>query len=137
MIYYFFNNYKDVTFLIKIELPKPDVVIRQREQVIKPGDVEITPYYGFIDFHKITREKGGLFFLYNKENELLFVGKARKIRQRIKKYFDGNVAPLNNHKHEVHKIEVYEIEDPMEREIYETYAINTLRAKYNTEKVFY
>lgn len=123
--------------LIKIDLPKPDVVIRQREQVIKPGDVEIKPYYGFIDFHKITREKGGLFFLYNEANELLFVGKARKVRQRIKKYFDGNVAPLNNHKHEVHKIEVYEIEDPMEREIYETYAINTFRAKYNTEKVFY
>ena len=123
--------------LIKIELPKPDVVIRQREQVIKPGDVEITPYYGFIDFHKITREKGGLFFLYNEQNELLFVGKARKVRQRIKKYFDGNVAPLNNHKHEVHKIEVYEIEDAMEREIYETYAINTLRAKYNVDKRFF
>lgn len=123
--------------MIKIEMPKPDVVIRQREQVIKPGDIEIKPYYGFIDFHKITREKGGLFFLYNEANELLFVGKARKVRQRIKKYFDGNVAPLNNHKHEVHKIEVYEIEDPMEREIYETYAINTFRAKYNTDKVFF
>lgn len=123
--------------LIKIELPKPDVVIRQREQVLKPGDIEIKPYYGFIDFHKITREKGGLFFLYNEKNELLFVGKARKIRQRIKKYFDGNIAPLNNHKHEVHKIEIYEIEDAMEREIYETYAINTLRAKYNVEKKFF
>ena len=123
--------------MIKIELPKPDVVIRQREQVLKPGDIEITPYYGFIDFHKITREKGGLFFLYNKENELLFVGKARKIRQRIKKYFDGNVAPLNNHKHEVHKIEIYEIEDPMEREIYETYAINQFKSKYNIDKVFF
>ena len=121
--------------MIKIELPKPDVVIRQREQVLKPGDVEIKPYYGFIDFHKITREKGGLFFLYNEKNELLFVGKARKIRQRTKKYFDGNIAPLN--KHEVHKIEIYEIEDAMEREIYETYAINTLRAKYNVEKKFF
>ena len=123
--------------LIKIELPKPDVVIRQREQVVKPGEVEIKPYYGFIDFHKITREKGGLFFLYNEANELLFVGKARKVRQRIKKYFDGNVAPLNNHKHEVHKIEIYEIEDAMEREIYETYAINTFRAKYNVDKKFF
>ena len=126
-----------MNFLIKIELPKPDVVIRQREQVLKPGDIEIKPHYGFIDFHKITREKGGLFFLYNEKNELLFVGKARKIRQRIKKYFDGNIAPLNNHKHEVHKIEIYEIEDAMEREIYETYAINTLRAKYNVEKKFF
>ena len=123
--------------MIKIEFPKPDTVIRQREQVIKPGDVVIAPYYGFIDFHQITREKGGIFMFYNEQNQLLFVGKARKVRQRIKKYFDGNVAPVNAHKHEVHKIEVYEIDDPMEREIYETYAINTFRAKYNVDKVFY
>ncbi len=126
-----------MTILIKIELPKPDLVIRQREQVLKQGEVEIPPYHGFIDFHKITRDKGGIFFFYNVENELLFVGKARKVRQRIKKYFDGNVAPVNNHINEIFKIEVYEVEDAMEREIYETYAINTLKAKYNVDKKFF
>ena len=126
-----------MNILIKIELPKPDLVIRQREQVLKPGDVEIKPYFGFIDFHKITREKGGIFFFYNEKNELLFVGKARKIRQRIKKHFEDNVSPMKNHRDEVFKIEVYEIDDPMEREIYETYAINTLRAKYNVDKKFF
>ncbi|MEK4385874.1 nucleotide excision repair endonuclease [Solibacillus sp. FSL W7-1464] len=123
--------------MIKIEMPKPDLVIRQREQVLKPGDVEITPYFGFIDFHKITRDKGGIFFFYNEKNELLFVGKARKIRQRIKKHFEDNVSPMKNHRAEIHKIEVYEIEDPMEREIYETYAINQFQSKYNIEKVFF
>ena len=123
--------------LIKIEMPKPDLVIRQREQVIKPGEVEIKPYFGFIDFHKITRDKGGLFFFYNEKNELLFVGKARKIRQRIKKHFEDNVSPVKNHRNEIHKIEVYEIEDAVEREIYETYAINEFKAKYNVEKVFF
>ena len=123
--------------LIKIEMPKPDLVIRQREQVLKQGDVEITPYFGFIDFHKITRDKGGIFFFYNEKNELLFVGKARKIRQRIKKHFEDNVSPMKNHREEVNKIEVYEIEDPMEREIYETYAINQFQAKYNIDKVFF
>ncbi len=123
--------------LIKIEFPKPDLVIRQREQDLKPGDVEITPYFGFIDFHKITRDKGGIFLFYNDTNELLFVGKARKIRQRIKKHFEDNVSPMKNHRDEVFKIEVYEVEDPMEREIYETYAINTFRSKYNVDKVFY
>ncbi len=123
--------------LIKIEFPKPDLVIRQREQDLKPGDVEITPYFGFIDFHKITRDKGGIFLFYNDKNELLFVGKARKIRQRIKKHFEDNVSPMKNHRDEVFKIEVYEVEDPMEREIYETYAINTFRSKYNVDKVFY
>lgn len=123
--------------MIKIELPKPDLVIRQREQVLKQGEVEITPYFGFIDFHKITRDKGGIFFFYNEKNELLFVGKARKIRQRIKKHFEDTVSPMKNHRNEVFKIEVYEIEDAMEREIYETYAINTLKAKYNLDKVFF
>lgn len=123
--------------LITIEMPKPTLVIRQREQVIKPGEVEITPYFGFIDFHKITRENGGIFFFYNEQNELLFVGKARKIRQRIKKHFEDNVSPMKNHRTEVHKIEVYEIEDPMEREIYETYAINQFKSKYNIDKVFF
>lgn len=75
---------RNVNTLINIEFPKPDVVIRQREQDVKPGDVPITPYFGFIDFHKITRDKGGIFLFYNEKNELLFVGKARKIRQRIK-----------------------------------------------------
>lgn len=130
-------NNKDVNHLIKIELPKPTVVIRQREQQLKDGEVPITPIYGFIDFHKIPRDKGGIFMFFNKENELLYVGKARKIRQRIKKHFEDNVSPIKNHRDEVHKIEIFEVEDPMEREIYETYAINLLRAKYNVEKVFY
>lgn len=123
--------------LINIEMPKPDLVIRQREQVLKQGEVEITPYFGFIDFHKITRDNGGIFFFYNEKNELLFVGKARKIRQRIKKHFEDNVSPVKDHRNEIHKIEIYEIEDAVEREIYETYAINEFKAKYNVEKVFF
>ncbi|WP_010288986.1 nucleotide excision repair endonuclease [Kurthia massiliensis] len=123
--------------MITITMPKPDVVIQQREQKLKEGDTPITPYHGFIDFHKITREKGGVFFFYNEANELLFVGKARKIRQRIKKHFEDNVSPVKDHRNEIFKIEVYEIEDQMEREIYETYAINTFKAKYNVDKVFY
>lgn len=123
--------------MIKIEFPKPATVIRQREQNVKPGDVVIAPYHGFIDFHQITREKGGLFFFYNEANELLFVGKARKIRQRIKKHFEDNVSPMKKYREEVYKIEVFEIDDAMDREIYETYAINTLKAKYNLDKVFY
>jgi len=126
-----------VNFLIKIELPKPDVVIRQREQNPKEGEAIIPSIYGFIDFHKIPRDKGGLILFFNKDNELLLVGKARKLRQRVKKHFEDHVSPLKDHRDEVHKIEVFLVDDPMERDIYETYAINILHAKYNTDKVFY
>ncbi|MCM3316313.1 nucleotide excision repair endonuclease [Rummeliibacillus stabekisii] len=123
--------------MIKIEMPKPDVVIRQREQNPKEGEAIIPSVFGFIDFHKVPRDKGGLLLFFNDANELLFVGKARKMRPRLKKHFEDNVSPLKDHRDEVHKIEAFIIDDPMEREIYETYAINKLRAKYNTEKVFY
>lgn len=122
--------------MIKIELPKPDLVIRQRTQVVKENEVEIPSVYGFIDFHQIPRDKGGLIMFFNRENELLFVGKARKLRQRVKKHFEDNVSPIKNHREEVVKIEIFFVEDALDREIYETYAINKLVAKYNVDKKF-
>ena len=45
--------------------------------------------------------------------------------------------PKKTHRNEVYKIAVSIVEDPMEREIYETYIINKQHAKYNIDKVFY
>lgn len=117
--------------MIKITIPKPDLAI------FKKDDPEASNVYGFTDFHQITREKGGIFMFYNADNELLFVGKARKIRQRIKKHFEDTVSVMKNHRDEVTKIEIYIVDEAMDREIYETYAVNTLKAKYNVEKVFF
>jgi len=117
--------------VIKITLPKPDLSIFKKE------DSDANKDYGFTDFHQITREKGGIFMFYNAENELLFVGKARKIRQRIKKHFEDTVSVMKDHRDEVTKIEICIVDDPMEREIYETYAVNSLKAKYNVDKVFF
>ncbi|PFK31232.1 nucleotide excision repair endonuclease [Bacillus cereus] len=123
--------------MIKIDLPAVDVSIIERKQVIKGDEPRITPIHGFIDFHLFPRDKGGIFMFYNINDELLFVGKARKIRQRIKKHFEDNVSPIKNHRDEVYRIDVCIVEDPMEREIYETYMINEFQAKYNVDKVFY
>lgn len=123
--------------MIKIETPNPNLTITQRKQVLKPGDIEIKDINGFIDFHLIPRDRGGVFMFYNIHDELLFVGKARKLRQRIKKHFEDNVSPMKKYRDEVYSIDVCYVDDPMEREIYETYIINTQKAKYNIDKVFY
>ena len=123
--------------MIKIEIPQPEITITERQQNRKENEPEIKPIYGFIDFHLIPRDKGGIFLFYNINDELLFVGKARKLRQRVKKHFEDNVSPIKNHRDEVYRIEVCIVEEPMDREIYETYIINTLKSKYNVEKVFY
>jgi len=74
---------------------------------------------------------------YNDRQELLFVGKARKLRPRIKKHFEDTVSPIKNNRNEVTKIDVCIVEDPVDREIYETYIINKWKAKYNVDKVYY
>jgi hypothetical protein len=117
--------------VILITLPKPDVTIT------KQTAPELSNIYGFTDFHLITREKGGIFMFYNDKDELLFVGKARKLRQRIKKHFEDTVSPMKNHRDEVVKIEACIVENAVDREIYETYIINKNRAKYNVDKVLY
>jgi len=123
--------------MIKITIPNPDITITERKQIPKENEPIIKDIHGFIDFHLIPRDKGGIFLFFNKNDELLFVGKARKLRQRIKKHFEDTVSPIKTHRDEVHKIDICIVEDPMEREIYETYIINKLQSKYNVDKVFY
>jgi hypothetical protein len=117
--------------VILVTIPDPDVTITKQ---IDPQESNI---YGFTDFHLISRELGGIFMFYNAEDELLFVGKARKLRPRIKKHFEDSVSPIKKHRDEVTKIEVCNIENPVHREIYETFIINERKAKYNEDKVFF
>jgi excinuclease UvrABC nuclease subunit len=117
--------------VINITIPKPSVSITKQE------NPELSNIYGFTEFHLIPRDKGGIFMFYNNKQELLFVGKARKLRQRIKKHFEDTVSPIKAHRDEVAKIDVCVIEDPVDREIYETYIINELKSKYNIDKVFF
>ena len=123
--------------MIKIEIPNPDVVITRKRELGEKVEAVISSEYGFTDYHRIPRDKGGIILFYNVEGDLLFVGKARKLRPRVKKHFEDNVSPIKSHRDEVHKIAISVVEDPMEREIYETYIINMEQAKYNIDKVFY
>lgn len=123
--------------MIKIEIPNPDIVITSKLQLGEQVEAVISSVYGFTDYHRIPRDKGGMILFFNKKEELLFVGKARKLRPRVKKHFEDTVSPIKEHREEVYKIAVFTVEDPMEREIYETFIINTLQAKYNLDKVFY
>lgn len=123
--------HKDVNILIKIEIPTPDV------SITKQDNPQLSNIYGFTDFHLIPRDKGGIYMFYNINDELLFVGKARKLRPRIKKHFEDTVSPIKEHRDEVYTIDVCYVEEPTDREIYETYIINKLHAKYNIDKAFF
>ncbi|MFZ3576990.1 nucleotide excision repair endonuclease [Virgibacillus sp. DJP39] len=117
--------------MINITIPTADITITKQDAP------ESNNLYGFTDMHLIPRDKGGIFMFYNINDELLFVGKARKLRQRVKKHFEDNVSVIKAHRDEVSKIDVCLIEDPVDREIYETYIVNQLKAKYNVDKALF
>ena len=121
--------------LIKISIPEVDVTITERKQVIRGDEPRITPINGFIDFHLFPRDKGGIFMFYNINDELLFVGKARKIRQRIKKHFEDNVSPIKNHRDEVYRIDACIVEDPTEEKF--TKHISLTNTKQNITLIKY
>ncbi|TYS91413.1 nucleotide excision repair endonuclease [Rossellomorea aquimaris] len=123
--------------MIKIEIPQADISITERRQPRDSEEPKIKSIQGFIDLHEIPRDKGGIILFYNINDELLFVGKARKLRQRVKKHLEDAVSPLRNHRGEIYRIDVAIVEDAMDREIYETYIINKSQSKYNVDKVFY
>ncbi|MFF2448069.1 nucleotide excision repair endonuclease [Neobacillus sp. NPDC058068] len=123
--------------MIKIEIPNPDIVITKKKQVGEKVEAPLSSVYGFTDYNKIPRDKGGIILFFNADDELMYVGKARKLRPRVKRHFEDTVSPIKSYRDEVYKIAVIVVDNPMEREIYETYAINTLHAKYNVDKVFY
>ncbi|WP_201715833.1 nucleotide excision repair endonuclease [Rossellomorea arthrocnemi] len=123
--------------MINIQIPQADISITERRQPNDSEEPKIKSIQGFIDLHEIPRDKGGIILFYNINDELLFVGKARKLRQRVKKHLEDSVSPLRNHRGEVYRIDVSIVEDAMDRDIYETYIINKLQAKYNVDKVFY
>jgi excinuclease UvrABC nuclease subunit len=123
--------------LIKIEIPSTDVEIMKKRQLGEKGEPDLSSVYGFTDYMRIPRDKSGIYMFFNNKDELLFAGKARKLRQRIRKNFDDNVSAIKLYRDEVYKIAVCFVEDPVDREIYETYIINRLQAKYNVDKVFF
>lgn len=126
-----FIDNEEVNLMIQIIVLMLDVIIMKQE------NLQFSYIYGFIDFYLIMCEKGGIFMFYNVDGELLFVGKVRKLRLWIKKYFEDIVFLMKNYWEEVVIIEVCLVEDVVDCEIYEIYIINMMCVKYNVDKVFY
>lgn len=80
--------------MINIEIPQPDLVITKKKPGGEQGTTAISHLYGFTDFTKIPRDRGGMILFFDKKENLLFVGKARKLRQRVKSISTTKCLPL-------------------------------------------
>lgn len=74
-------------------------------------------------------KEAGLYFLYDHEGVLLYIGQSKNLRKRI--------AAKVDKMQEVKSFAVVYVQDPYEREIYETAMINEFKPLRNKQKVFY
>lgn len=84
----------------------------------------------------LVRDMAGVYLLYDRKGKLLYVGKSVNLRDRLLDHIKG-VGNSSAFFRDIHEILVYFCDDPMEREIYETYLINKLKPVYNRSKVYH
>jgi len=104
--------------MIKVEVPAVDGIVGEKN---------------LNDVPKV----GGVYLLYSNRGELLYIGKAQNIKQRLTQHFNCHSSDnLQDAYHNISYATYFYSFDPVEREIYETYMINTMKPAWNVEKVF-
>lgn len=84
---------------------------------------------------KDFNDYSGVYLLYNKMNVLIYVGKAKSIGERLRAHWNG-WTHTKQFSQQIEYAQVYIFDNPIDREIVETYLINTLYPKYNQAKVY-
>ncbi|MBT3948764.1 GIY-YIG nuclease family protein, partial [Candidatus Parcubacteria bacterium] len=77
----------------------------------------------------------GIYLFYNKDKELIYVGKATSLRSRVGSYFSGRRTsrPIEQMIHEVTSIKTKETDSVLEAVILEGSYIKKYRPKYNID----
>lgn len=74
----------------------------------------------------------GLYFIFSKQKEILYIGQAACLRKRLRTHFSGG-SHVRGSK-DFYSFKFKEVKLAFERDIYETYYITKLRPKYNLAK---
>lgn len=73
-----------------------------------------------------------VYVMYNKNNEVLYVGKTKNIRLRINQHFNCN----KDWKNDINHIKYMNCYTEVDMSIYEIYLINILKPRYNKSLLF-
>lgn len=109
--------------MITITVPNDDLCMSTEDCLILPNT--------------ILPDRPGIYRFYGEDNEILYIGKAKKLRQRLRHHIEcAWVSNTEDVAHNFCFVRCFFVDDPMELDIYETYLINTLKPPLNREKTF-
>jgi excinuclease UvrABC nuclease subunit len=82
----------------------------------------------------ILKGKSGIYILVDKDGKNLYVGKSIDLHIRMYKHIKSRTTSL--FKRFVYGFKYFEVDNPVDLEIYETYLINELKPPFNSSKVY-
>lgn len=77
----------------------------------------------------------GIYVLFDDTGRCLYVGQSSDLRSRLRTHLSGQGTAADFYT-EIAKIRVYFVDNPYEREIYETFAITYFKGIYNRAKTY-
>lgn len=98
-------------------------------------ELSLSDFYNVGDYRDLGKHSSGLYFFYNDDFELMYVGNSEHLLSRVRGHITGN-GHTNDIKHNFKKYRFVILEDPVDRDIYETWYINLWKPVLNTAKVF-
>lgn len=85
--------------------------------------------------YSLAPTDGGIYFLYSFRCNLLYIGKAKNIQMRLSQYYNDG-SHLYKVAHNFFAFRYVIVDEPVERDMLETYYINKLQPPLNQEKTF-
>ncbi|MDP4084689.1 MAG: nucleotide excision repair endonuclease [Bacillota bacterium] len=89
-----------------------------------------------LDEVNLISNSGGIYLFFGQSGDILYIGKAQKLKTRIKAHL-GGLSNTNSYYNEFYLIKYFLVNSPLERDIYETFLINKLQPIYNKSKIYY
>lgn len=103
---------------IKIEIPQYDIFVSIDNFILIPSKIS------------------GIYVFLNECGELMYIGKAKRLRERIQQHLSGTDKNSDSIFHNFKYVACIYVDSEVNREIYETYMINKLKPLLNVNKVY-
>lgn len=106
--------------MIQITIPPDDICVLAKQP----------------DITAIPKDMPGIYRFYDKNGQVVYIGKTACLYHRVQQHISGTAVNTIDINHNFYIVKCFYVACPAERDIYETYLINTLKPILNTDKVF-